>query len=104
MDRVIAELDVQPPQVLIEAVILQVALTKNMDLGASFALLDNAGKTLGTIGNATAMNAASRILAGFGGNLRRPDGQRVRRRHQRAEVRFCRPEWHRVRESPGIQG
>ena len=59
IDRVVAELDVQPKQVLIETVIMQVTLTKEMDLGASFAVLDNAGKALGTIGNASVLNAAT---------------------------------------------
>jgi general secretion pathway protein D len=59
MDRVIAELDVQPPQVLIEAVILQVQLTKALDLGASFAVLDDAAKTVGTVGSGAALNAAT---------------------------------------------
>ncbi|MGA7699437.1 MAG: type II and III secretion system protein, partial [Thermoguttaceae bacterium] len=59
IDRVIAEIDVQPAQVLIETVIMQVSLTKNMDLGASFAVLDDAGKTLGQIGNGAALNAGA---------------------------------------------
>ncbi len=59
IDRVIAELDVQPAQVMIEAVILQVALTKTLDLGASFAVLDDAGKTLAQIGSGAAINAGA---------------------------------------------
>ena len=81
IDRVIAELDVQPAQVMIEAVILEVDLTKDLDLGASFAVMDNAGKTLGTVGSADVHQRRGRILAGFGRNLGREDGRRVRRRH-----------------------
>jgi general secretion pathway protein D len=64
IDRVIAELDVQPAQVMIEAVILEVELTKEMDLGASFAVLDNAGKTLVTVGSGGVMNAAGGFSPG----------------------------------------
>ena len=51
VDRVIAQIDVQPAQVMIEAVILSVELDKGMELGASFAVMDNAGKTLGEVGD-----------------------------------------------------
>jgi type II secretory pathway component GspD/PulD (secretin) len=59
IDRVIAQIDVQPVQVLIEAVIVQVNLTKGMDLGVNFALLDGAGKALAVMGDGAAINAAA---------------------------------------------
>ncbi len=58
LDRVIAQIDVQPAQVLIEAVILSVELEKDMDLGVNFSVLDGAGKALGVIGSGSAINAA----------------------------------------------
>lgn len=80
VDRVIAQIDVQPIQVWIEAVILQVKLSKAMSLGASFAVMDDAAKTLGEIGNgaainaatgfapATVVNAAGKMTSGFAGD------------------------------------
>jgi type IV pilus secretin PilQ/predicted competence protein len=62
VDRVMAQIDVQPIQVLIEAVIVQVALSKDMELGVNFAVLDGAGKTLGLMGNGTTLNAAAGFL------------------------------------------
>ena len=59
VDRVIAEIDVQPIQVLIEAVIVQVTLNKDMELGINYAILDGAGKALGVFGDAAAINAAA---------------------------------------------
>jgi general secretion pathway protein D len=59
LDRTIAEIDVEPIQVLIEAVIVQVELDKDMELGVNFALLDKAGTTLGVIGDGAAINAAA---------------------------------------------
>jgi type IV pilus secretin PilQ/predicted competence protein len=59
VDRVIAQIDVQPIQVLIEAVIVQVTLTKDMELGINYAVLDGAGKTLAVFGDGTAVNAAA---------------------------------------------
>jgi type IV pilus secretin PilQ/predicted competence protein len=59
LDRVIAEIDVQPIQVLIEAVLVEVDLNKSMELGVNFALLDSAGTALGVIGDGAAINAAA---------------------------------------------
>jgi type IV pilus secretin PilQ/predicted competence protein len=58
IDKVIAEIDVQPPQVLIEAVILQVTLDKHMELGVNVGMLDGAGSALGVIGNGSLINSA----------------------------------------------
>jgi type IV pilus secretin PilQ/predicted competence protein len=59
IDRVVAQIDVQPIQVLIEAVIVSIKLNKDMDLGVNFALLDGAGTALGVVGNGAAINAAA---------------------------------------------
>ncbi|MEN6558516.1 MAG: hypothetical protein ABFC54_10095, partial [Thermoguttaceae bacterium] len=59
IDRTIAEIDVQPTQVLIEAVICSVKLTSDTDLGVNYAVLDNAGNAVGVVGNGTLLNAAA---------------------------------------------
>lgn len=59
IDRIIAEIDVQPIQVLIEAIIVSVKLNKGMELGVNFALLDGAGRAVGVAGSGTAINAAA---------------------------------------------
>lgn len=59
IDRLIAQLDVQPVQVLIEAVIMTVTRTSNRDLGINYAVLDGAGRTLATVGSGAAINAAA---------------------------------------------
>ncbi len=63
VDHVVAQIDVQPNQVLIQAVILQVTLDKNAELGVNFALLDGviggAAQSLGTMGTGAAINAAA---------------------------------------------
>jgi len=59
IDRVIAQIDVQPVQVLIEAVIVSVKLEKGMELGVNFALLDGAQNALGVVGSGAAINAAA---------------------------------------------
>ena len=59
VDRIVAQIDVQPAQVLIEAVIVSVTLNKGLELGANFAVLDGAGNTLGVLGNGSLINAAT---------------------------------------------
>lgn len=59
VDRVIAQIDVKPVQVLIEAVIISVKLEKGKELGINFAVLDNAQNALVVAGNGAAINAAS---------------------------------------------
>ncbi|MBN1395742.1 MAG: hypothetical protein JW959_12030 [Pirellulales bacterium] len=59
IDRVIAQIDVQPYQVLIEAVIVNVTLKKEMELGVNYALLDGAQNALGLVGSGSAVNAAA---------------------------------------------
>ncbi|MEN6405206.1 MAG: hypothetical protein ABFC77_01920 [Thermoguttaceae bacterium] len=59
IDRAIAEIDIQPTQVLIEAVICSVKLTSETDLGVNYAVLDNAGNALGVVGSGAALNAAA---------------------------------------------
>jgi general secretion pathway protein D len=62
VDKIVAELDVQPIQVLIEAVIVQVKLVKGMELGVNFSLLDGAGRAVGVVGNGADINAAAGFL------------------------------------------
>jgi len=59
IDRVIAEIDIQPTQVLIEAVIVSVTLSKDLDLGVNYAVLDNAGNALGVVGDGALINTAA---------------------------------------------
>jgi len=59
VDRVIAEIDVQPTQVMIEAVIVSVKLTNDLDLGVNYAVLDGSGKALGLVGDGSVINAAA---------------------------------------------
>ena len=59
VDRVIAEFDVEPIQVLIEAVIVEVTLTKDMEFGINFAALDGANKVLGVINDGSVINSAA---------------------------------------------
>jgi general secretion pathway protein D len=51
IDEIVKKLDVQPSQVLVEAVIMSVELTETSQLGVNYAVVDNLGRTLGTIGN-----------------------------------------------------
>ncbi|WP_145952376.1 LysM peptidoglycan-binding domain-containing protein [Paludisphaera borealis] len=57
IDQIIQRLDVQPVQVLIEAVIISVELTKDTQLGVNFAVVDHLGQQLGTIGSGAAINS-----------------------------------------------
>lgn len=59
VDAVIQQIDVQPIQVLIEAVIVQVRLEKGMELGVNFGLLDGAGNALAVMGSGAAINSAA---------------------------------------------
>lgn len=56
IDQIIQRLDVQPVQVLIEAVIISVELTKDTQLGVNFAVVDHLGQQLGTIGSGAVIN------------------------------------------------
>ena len=56
IDQIIQRLDVQPVQVLIEAVIISVELDKDTQLGVNFAVVDNLGQQLGTIGAGAVLN------------------------------------------------
>ena len=57
IDQIIRRLDVQPVQVLIEAVIISVELDLNTQLGINFAVVDNLGQQLGTIGAGAVINS-----------------------------------------------
>jgi general secretion pathway protein D len=59
IDRIIAQIDVQPVQVLIEAVIVSVHLDKGMELGVNFGLIDGAQGAMGIMGSGAAINAAT---------------------------------------------
>ena len=58
IDQIVREVDLQPVQVLIEAVILQVTLNKDTELGINFSVLD-AGRVLTVIGNGATLYAAA---------------------------------------------
>ena len=100
IDRVVAQIDVQPQQVLIEAVVLQLQLTKDMELGVNFALLDGAGKGLGGRRQRLGDQRRGRLSAGLGVGGGRQGGQQRRRRflrkRPRPEVRLCQQEHHRL--------
>ncbi len=59
IDQIIMQLDVQPTQVLIEAVILYVTHTNSCDLGVNFGILDGSGNVLGVFGDGATLNAAT---------------------------------------------
>jgi type IV pilus secretin PilQ/predicted competence protein len=68
IDEIVRRVDVQPPQVLIEAVILSVRLRDEQELGVNFSIVDNLEKLAAVQGNAGAINAAAgfspaRVLA-----------------------------------------
>lgn len=59
VDEVVAEMDVPPMQVVIEAYILRVRLEDEMRLGVNFAILNSSGKQLVTTGSGAALAASS---------------------------------------------
>jgi type II secretory pathway component GspD/PulD (secretin) len=58
IDPLIARLDVQPAQVLIEAVVILVKLDKGKEFGVNFAIINDAGRVLSVIGNGALLNSA----------------------------------------------
>jgi general secretion pathway protein D len=62
IDQLMSQLDVQPPQVLIEAVILSVTLNKDQEFGVNFGVVDAARALLGVAGNGATLNTT----LGFG--------------------------------------
>ncbi|HEX4132261.1 MAG TPA: hypothetical protein VHZ24_19680 [Pirellulales bacterium] len=62
IDKIVAELDAQPQQVLIEAVILFVTRTDGTSIGFNYGILDTTGNVLGVVGNGAAINAATGFL------------------------------------------
>ena len=56
VDRVVAQLDMQPVQVMIEAVIVSVKLDKDLELGVNFATLGLGSNAASVLGNGTALN------------------------------------------------
>jgi general secretion pathway protein D len=59
IDKVVADLDAQPVQVLIEAVIVRVKLEQGRELGVNFAVLDGAQNAMLLSGSGAAINAAT---------------------------------------------
>lgn len=68
IDEIVKRLDVQPPQVLIEAVIMSVRLRDEQELGVNFSIVDNLERLAAVSGDGNAINAAAgftpaRVLA-----------------------------------------
>ena len=111
IDQIIERLDVQPVQVLIEAVIISVELDKDKQLGVNFGVVDNLGQELGTIGSGAALNgnvgftpasvltAAGKIAAGTAAD---PTGLRLG--HQRHQVRLRLQQRDGLHPGPGDHG
>ena len=57
IDQIVEKIDVAPVQVLIEAVIISVQLNKDKQLGVNFAVVDNLGRQLGTVGSGFSLNS-----------------------------------------------
>ena len=57
VDQIIERIDKRPFQVLIEAVIISVDLERARQLGVNFAVVDNLGTALGTIGSGASLNS-----------------------------------------------
>ena len=64
IDRIVAQIDIRPVQVMIEAVIAQVTLDKDMNLGANLGFLDGAGHMVGVLGSGAAINSVGGFLPG----------------------------------------
>ena len=61
VDQILAELDVPPMQVVIEAVILSVALDDELKFGVNFALLGASSQGLAVFGNGSTLNTANAL-------------------------------------------
>jgi type IV pilus secretin PilQ/predicted competence protein len=59
IDEIVKRVDVQPPQVLIEAVILSVRLRDAQELGVNFSIVDNLERLAVVSGNGRAINNAA---------------------------------------------
>ncbi len=57
VEEVLADIDVPPSQIVIEAMILSVKLTESMKLGVNFALLNSSNKQLVTTANGSQINS-----------------------------------------------
>lgn len=73
IDLVLAEIDLPPAQVVIEAMILSVKLTDTMKMGVNFALLSGDNKQLVATGNGSQLNS-SVGFPGSGGSIVPPTG------------------------------
>src|SRR5437660_10300573 len=59
IDQIVHQMDIQPLQVLIEAVIMRVTLNKDQELGVNFGVVDTARRVLTVSGNGAILNAAA---------------------------------------------
>ena len=60
VDSIVTQMDIQPVQVLVEAVIISVELRRHGELGVNFSVVDNLlGQSLGTIGSGAELVANS---------------------------------------------
>ncbi len=57
VDQIVQRLDVQPLQVLIEAVIISVELDKDKELGVNFGVVNDLGQSLGVVGSGAVLNS-----------------------------------------------
>ncbi|MDA1016919.1 MAG: hypothetical protein O3A00_20980 [Planctomycetota bacterium] len=62
IDTIIPQLDVQPIQVVIEAVIIEAILNEDLNLGVNFGVLDGAQKSLLVAGSGAAINSAAGFI------------------------------------------
>lgn len=62
IDNIIPQLDVQPVQVVIEAVIIEAILDENLSLGVNFGVLDGAQNSLLLSGSGAAINSAAGFI------------------------------------------
>ena len=95
VDQIIERIDKRPFQVLIEAVIISVDLERTRQLGVNFALVDNLGTALGTVGSGAALEQQCRVqshsIADDGRTDCRLHGRpdRVHIGGGRREIRLC---------------
>ncbi|MDG3007713.1 LysM peptidoglycan-binding domain-containing protein [Paludisphaera mucosa] len=59
VDAIVELMDIQPVQVLVEAVIISVELRRQNELGVNYSVVDNLAQALGTIGNGAELVANS---------------------------------------------
>ena len=94
VDRVVAQIDVQPVQVLIEAVIVQSDAEQGHGVGRELRAVGRGGKGLDRLRRRLGAQRGGRVHAGLGvggrGQSGRWRGERLRGARPGAEVRLCR--------------